>query len=87
MESPTSKSVKLVDRPLPPCTANASPVSAVLCDVVPASIWEYLDGASSALTLRAIDAHLKSCPDCHAQYEFQQAFLRCMARTVSISLA
>ena len=48
------------------------------CDAVLARVWEYLDGVALPRTARLINMHLARCPACHAQYTFQQAFLRCL---------
>jgi predicted anti-sigma-YlaC factor YlaD len=53
------------------------------CDTILVRVWEYLDGAASSGTVRLINMHLARCPDCHAQYTFQQAFLRSLRRAAS----
>ena len=79
---PSRGCVKLIDRPLPVCTRSGSLDAMIPCDAVLVWVWEYLDGAASPRTVRLIDMHLACCPGCHAQYTFQQAFVRCLRQVV-----
>lgn len=78
--------VKLIDRPLPLCMHAESPDAMVPCDAVLGRVWEYLDGEVPPHIARVIDTHLACCPGCHAQYTFQQAFLRYLRRFGRLSL-
>src|SRR5678816_2089277 len=75
--------VKLIDRPLPPCTCSRPLESMIPCRVMLLLVWEYLDGVVPSQTMRLIDSHLSCCPECHALYTFDQAFLRCLRRCAS----
>jgi len=72
--------VKLVDRPLPAFTGPDAPHAMVPCDAILARLWDYLDGVATPNIVGVIDRHLAACPGCHAQYVFQQSFLRSLRR-------
>ena len=39
-------------------------------------LYSYLDEDLTAEVRAAVKAHLKECPDCFGQFEFERAFLR-----------
>ena len=50
------------------------------CDSVMRQLWDYLDDELTADRMDAIREHLTMCGRCQPQAEFEQAFLKALAR-------
>ena len=50
------------------------------CDSVMRQLWDFLDDELTADRMEAIREHLTMCGRCQPQAEFEQAFLKALAR-------